>query len=600
MPVDSNTIPPYPIYPGPAEYAEDDTYIPDINDEKFFPSMRMERLRQDNYPTPPAQLSSRGTGLSYDQSSDDQDTPSSGTMALISTRELMALDEQSNDIVCAMDNMRVHSLSSPKTQNYTTSSSLPQKYLPPSSSQPLLPSPDRTFALNQYESPHDPPPRYVPSLPPPPLGADRNSPPIVHSNSISAPSLAGELSMISPPILSQESIGKRVARLGPDGQGREIPLDAKWTRIRRSLVSPEVLAQEGLRYEARPDFVAILGELKKEDIARLARRSEEVRNGRRRTSLNAPVTSKQTGNNARERRPEDRYHPDKYRNWDVIEGRQDQNGGPGYVINPHNYNGARNGSTSELWDSSDDEAPGDGVTATRRPSAHPPLSEPRSPSYHRNPAPRRDSDQGGRSISGTDDSKGTKAYPFIVPSPTEEYKTGGREKPSTSTTIKPKPILKNKDDDPHVRFNPDPQILNDRSASYSRNSGRRDKGKDAAERDRDRDRDKVRIRDRDRDKKYRSDQYPERECERDHRSYGNSNGSSGNKQNATNGRRGDPDDYYNRRPREERERERERDRDRDRDRGNRKKARSETLRAVGIGGAAASLLSVLTEAAAGL
>jgi hypothetical protein len=42
----------------------------------------------------------------------------------------------------------------------------------------------------------------------------------------------------------------RNSGLAPDSQGREIPLDAKWTRIRRSLISPEVLKQDKRRYEA--------------------------------------------------------------------------------------------------------------------------------------------------------------------------------------------------------------------------------------------------------------------------------------------------------------------------------------------------------------
>ncbi|KFY15568.1 hypothetical protein V492_01909 [Pseudogymnoascus sp. VKM F-4246] len=40
------------------------------------------------------------------------------------------------------------------------------------------------------------------------------------------------------------------AGLAPDSQGREIPRDAKWTKIRRGLVSTEILEQDRLRYEA--------------------------------------------------------------------------------------------------------------------------------------------------------------------------------------------------------------------------------------------------------------------------------------------------------------------------------------------------------------
>lgn len=39
-------------------------------------------------------------------------------------------------------------------------------------------------------------------------------------------------------------------RLAPDSYGNEIPADAKWTKISRRLVSPEVLALRGRRYEA--------------------------------------------------------------------------------------------------------------------------------------------------------------------------------------------------------------------------------------------------------------------------------------------------------------------------------------------------------------
>lgn len=40
------------------------------------------------------------------------------------------------------------------------------------------------------------------------------------------------------------------ASLAPDSFGREIPRDAKWTKIRRGLVSTEILEEDRLRYEA--------------------------------------------------------------------------------------------------------------------------------------------------------------------------------------------------------------------------------------------------------------------------------------------------------------------------------------------------------------
>ncbi|KAM3069530.1 hypothetical protein ACMFMG_005635 [Clarireedia jacksonii] len=69
-------------------------------------------------------------------------------------------------------------------------------------------------------------------------------------------------------------------RLAPDSYGNEIPPDANWTKIKRSLVSPEVLDQDGRRYEARPEFIAILGILTKEEIQDYASRSYVLRENR--------------------------------------------------------------------------------------------------------------------------------------------------------------------------------------------------------------------------------------------------------------------------------------------------------------------------------
>lgn len=71
-------------------------------------------------------------------------------------------------------------------------------------------------------------------------------------------------------------------RLAPDSHGNEISPDAKWTKIARHLVSPEVLDQDRMRYEARPDFVAVLGVLSRADIQSLAHRSHELRAARHR------------------------------------------------------------------------------------------------------------------------------------------------------------------------------------------------------------------------------------------------------------------------------------------------------------------------------
>lgn len=50
--------------------------------------------------------------------------------------------------------------------------------------------------------------------------------------------------------VSDKSGKKKKVRLAPDSQGQPIPKDAKWTKIKRSLVSPEVLRQDDKRFEA--------------------------------------------------------------------------------------------------------------------------------------------------------------------------------------------------------------------------------------------------------------------------------------------------------------------------------------------------------------
>ncbi|KFX98803.1 hypothetical protein O988_04193 [Pseudogymnoascus sp. VKM F-3808] len=75
--------------------------------------------------------------------------------------------------------------------------------------------------------------------------------------------------------------------LAPDSQGREIPRDAKWTKIRRGLVSTEILEEDRLRYEARPEYVAILGVFSLPQIQDLAIRTAALREARRARSQSA-------------------------------------------------------------------------------------------------------------------------------------------------------------------------------------------------------------------------------------------------------------------------------------------------------------------------
>ncbi|CAK7566926.1 MAG: hypothetical protein SEPTF4163_004881 [Sporothrix epigloea] len=89
--------------------------------------------------------------------------------------------------------------------------------------------------------------------------------------------------------------------LAPDSKGNAISPDAIWTKISRRLVSPEVLEKAGVRYEARPTFVAILGMLDKKIIFEYVRQSAEARrsryafaNARRRPPRNSPMDERRT------------------------------------------------------------------------------------------------------------------------------------------------------------------------------------------------------------------------------------------------------------------------------------------------------------------
>lgn len=256
-------------------------------------------------------------------------------------------------------------------------------------------------------------------------------------------------------------------RLAPDRYGREIPIDAPWTKMDRSLVSSEVLNRAGVRYEARPDFVAVLGRLSKEQVADFLRQSAECRAAR-------------SGRHPRSTRsPPRRSSPPRHE-------RQESK------------NSRNNNDDDVLWDSDD--------TVENDRSAD----------------------------------KGTKSYPYIVSPPERPTKASPR-----GSTVKPKPILKNKNEN-HVHFAGTEPYEVDPRASPPRSS--RDGGK---------------------------------------RNYNSSSSSS----------------RHNRRRDDDSDRDERRDRDRDRrntDRSTRKSSLGETIGAVGIGGAAVSLLTVLAQAAVGM
>lgn len=69
-------------------------------------------------------------------------------------------------------------------------------------------------------------------------------------------------------------------QLDPDSWGHNIGPDAVWTRIKRNLVSAQVLQEAGLHYKARPDYFAVLGVLSREEITELAQKSAEMRASR--------------------------------------------------------------------------------------------------------------------------------------------------------------------------------------------------------------------------------------------------------------------------------------------------------------------------------
>ncbi|KAI5457624.1 hypothetical protein BGZ63DRAFT_63495 [Mariannaea sp. PMI_226] len=371
-------------------------------------------------------------------SSSPQDTitlPGEST-ALISTNDLMAMDSISNDM---------SALSIQKHQPYGLSPPT-QRYLPRSSTG-SLPGPELSSSPNSYLLGASP--RSIPPLPP-----------NVNGSAV-------------PPYGSSP---RTFSRLGPDRYGKEIPPDAQWTKIKRTLVSPEVLQRAGVRYEARPDYVAVLGRLSREEITEYARQSAAARAAR-----SAPQ----------------------------LRRRQD----------PQRRGRDRSNSKSSRDDNYDSGAVTDGNYSSE---------------------------------SESDDGKGTKSYPFIVNPP-------DRAKASPASTVLPKPILKNKNEN-HVRFDPEPHEVDPR--------------RDREHRHRNRSPSRDRRRHSGRDEGGGRRRYSDSNGDRYHDRHGEYYGSS--RRHHRSDRRGSRRD--------------ERDRPR-------KKGWSEAIGAVGIGGAAAGLLGVLAEAA---
>lgn len=425
---------------------------PSLFEEKSLLSVKSERRQPGHVPASPSPYEGRSF------TSDDGADTVSHSMALISTKDLVAMDSLQSGVAGLNIQPDAHALGSS----------------PRSSPKHLASGVTRSIAAAPFHHPW----ASTSSLPP------ASSPGTSYNPSLQAYSPSNSLSHVS-------STRSMASRLAPDRYGQEIPMDAQWTKIKRTLVSPEVLERARVRYEARPDYVAVLGRLTREQIADYARQSAECRAAR---SGRHPPQRRPNGHQQRERA-------------DSKSSRDEDDG------------------DSVLWDESD------------------------STDY--------DDDK-------TSFDKDSKSYPYIVSPPS-------KDKTSPASTAMPKPILKNRNEN-HVRFDPEPYEVEPKSARSFKEE--RDRGDDHASR---------RPRNaRDREGSGRSRDGHRRDGERH----------SGERDRYSGDRyRGSENDHY--RPH------RDRRGDRREERSSKKKAWGETLGAVGIGGAAASLLGVLAEAAVG-
>ncbi|OAA40991.1 hypothetical protein NOR_05573 [Metarhizium rileyi] len=422
-----------PPLPSKEPLSPKELYSSCVGNEKCSSSIKTERRMPDHTPLAEA----CGTeNRSF--SSDDRSGEAGDSLALISTRDLITMD--SINARMAVMNLKPS-----------------DSYLEPPG-----------VKISSGLIPHG----MSGSWPPPYMTAGQASLPHSVSGSPNVGSLQpGYLSASGTQSSVLSSFPGTVSRLAPDRYGKEIPMDAPWTKIRRSLVSPEVLQRAGVRYEARPEYVAILGRLSREQVEDYARQSADCRAAR----------------------PE-RYRPTQPGDWhrqrdrtDSKSSREDDDG------------------ESVVWDESDATDHDD----------------------YDNP------------------SRGAKSFPYIVSPPI-------KDKTSPSSTVMPKPILKNKNEN-HVRFDPEPHEV-DIKSSRSYYDDRHRRRENISRRNRDHS-DSSRRKERPRGDKDRH-KYPSR---------------------SEHGRRKDRRD----------------------ERHTRRRTWGESIGVVSIGGAAASLLGVLTEAAVG-
>ncbi|KAL2020824.1 hypothetical protein VTK56DRAFT_7917 [Thermocarpiscus australiensis] len=507
------------------------------------------------------------------QYSDSEASPTTQA-ALISTKELMALDGYDADRAPArLSSLHLPS-SFPPSYSISPGSSPSNRYLPPGAQPLWIPgsgplsqnaqlsvSPGRQYLGTSPQAMQLPPaysalsPDSSTLTPPPPYGTSPTLPGASSGAALTFPTLRDSAPAASNEMLQHQQHPRHYSHLAPDGKGQSIPLDAKWTKIDRKLVSPEVLHKAGVRYEARPTFVAVLGVLTREQIEEYARQSFQVRNARNPPRLRRGSTEKQD---------HDRPHLQTY-------GERERRRGGG--------DSARDGDWESFFEASDVASSEDDEDRRRRAGR----SQPRS----RYTAKDHASDK-AKGREDKDEENGIKIYPVIVSPPASV----NGDTISPSSTVEPKPILKNKNPN-HVRFDPEgPREISPGSyGSYPDRIQRdrvRERQRGERERDQKHDRDRERDRDRDRSRREGSRERPrdrdrDRDRDHDHR---------------------DPD-RRSLRGHHDRDRDRERDRDRNRDQRGRetddrapskRSALKETAGAIGLSGAAATLLSVLAEA----
>ena len=52
--------------------------------------------------------------------------------------------------------------------------------------------------------------------------------------------------------------------------GKDVPPNARWTKINRELVNPESLEEDGIKFEASADHVIVFKVLDKEEVEKYA------------------------------------------------------------------------------------------------------------------------------------------------------------------------------------------------------------------------------------------------------------------------------------------------------------------------------------------